>query len=313
MGFNPRPPEPGTAMSGKSRKRMTRTTHTIIFVPHARARFRQFHVSSRLLISVGAVFLISILLGATFTVLWVQSFRKNREMTVLAAENRSLRGRTALLNGKLETIEKQLAEFEERTRRLAIVAGLTAIHDSGTGGVGGLSAVSLDPEASSEAGVAESLRRGAVLSSRLAFIEKRISTQADQLSLTPTLAPVIGVLTAGFGTRTDPFNGRPEFHTGLDISTPAGNRIVAPANGTVVKVCWETGYGRYVEIAHGYGLNTAYGHLAATRVIEGQRVKRGDVIGLVGTTGRSTGPHLHYEVHSGGKAVNPLDFILNAF
>lgn len=292
---------------------MTRKTHTIIFVPHARAKFRQFHVSSRLLITLGAAFLLTIVIGATFTTLWLRSFRKNREMTALAEENKSLRDRTTLLSGKLETIEKQLTEFEERTRRLAIVAGLTGVHDSGSGGVGGLGAIPVDPATSSADGVGEAVRRGAVLSSRLVLIEKRLSTQADQLSLTPTLAPTIGVLTAGFGNRIDPFNGRPEFHTGIDISTPAGNRIFAPANGTVVRVGWENGYGRFVEIAHGYGVNTTYGHLATARVIEGQRVKRGDVIALVGSTGRSTGPHLHYEVHSAGKTLNPLDFILNAF
>ena len=291
---------------------MTRRTHTIIFVPHARARFRQFHVSSRLLIAVGAAFLLTILIGGTFTTLWFHSFRKNREMSALAEENKSLRGRTALLTGKLETIEKQLAEFEERTRRLAIVAGLTGVHDPGTGGVGGLGAIPVDATSAAD-GVGEAVRRGSVLSSRLALIEKRLSTQADQLSLTPTLAPTVGVLTAGFGNRVDPFTGRPEYHTGIDISTPSGHRIVAPANGTVVKVGWENGYGRFVEIAHGYGVNTTYSHLATARVLEGQRVKRGDIIALVGSTGRSTGPHLHYEVHAAGKAVNPLDFILNAF
>ena len=291
---------------------MTRRTHTIIFVPHARARFRQFHVSSRLLIAVGAAFLLTILIGGTFTTLWFHSFRKNREMSALAEENKSLRGRTALLTGKLETIEKQLAEFEERTRRLAIVAGLTGVHDPGTGGVGGLGAIPVDATSAAD-GVGEAVRRGSVLSSRLALIEKRLSTQADQLSLTPTLAPTVGVLTAGFGNRVDPFTGRPEYHTGIDISTPSGHRIVAPANGTVVKVGWENGYGRFVEIAHGYGVNTTYSHLATARVLEGQRVKRGDIIALVGSTGRATGPHLHYEVHAAGKAVNPLDFILNAF
>jgi murein DD-endopeptidase MepM/ murein hydrolase activator NlpD len=291
---------------------MTRKTHTIIFVPHARARFRQFHVSSRLLAGIGAALLLTILIGGTFTTLWFHSFRKNREMSAMAEENKSLRGRTAQLSGRLETIEKQLAEFEERTRRLAIVAGLTGVHDPGTGGVGGLGAIPVDVSSAAD-GVGEAVRRGSVLSSRLALIEKRLSTQADQLSLTPTLAPTVGVLTAGFGNRVDPFTGRPEYHTGIDISTPSGNRIVAPANGTVVRVGWENGYGRFVEIAHGYGVNTTYSHLATARVIEGQRVKRGDVIALVGSTGRSTGPHLHYEVHSGGKAVNPLDFILNAF
>lgn len=292
---------------------MTRKTHTIIFVPHARARFRQFHVSSRLLFSAAAALLLTIVIGGVFTVLWVRSFRKNREMSAMAEENKSLRGSTALLNGKLETIERQLVEFEERTRKLAIVAGLTGLQDSGTGGVGGLTAIPLDPADSTAAGVGEAFRRGTVLTSRLSQIEKRLTTQADQLSLTPTLAPTIGVLTAGYGPRTDPFTGRPEFHPGVDISTPAGNKIVAPAAGTVVKVGWETGYGRYVEIAHGFGLNTAYGHLATARVVEGQRVKRGEVIALVGSTGRSTGPHLHYEVRTGGKSVNPLDYVLNAF
>lgn len=292
---------------------MTRKHHTIIFVPHARARFRQFRVSSRLLIGVGAGFFLSLLVGTTFTVLWVKAVRKNREVSALVAENRDLRGRTAQLNAKLETIEKEIAEFEERTRRLSIVAGLSAVHDPGTGGVGGLTASPIEPFASTEFGLSEATRRGSLLSSRLALVEKKLSGQADLLALTPTLAPAVGVLTAGFGARTDPFTGQQEFHTGLDISTPTGNRIVAPADGTVVKVGWEKGYGRLIEIAHGFGVNTFYGHLEAARVSEGQRVRRGDLIGLVGSSGRSTGPHLHYEVHVGGKPVNPLDYVLNAF
>jgi len=292
---------------------MTRPEHTIIFVPHARARFRQFRVSTRLLIGVASATILSVLLGVTFSVLWVQSIRKNREATTLAAENRDLRSRATQLNGKLETIEKQLAEFEERTRRLSIVAGLTGTADAGTGGVGGLSAVPVELDASAEAGLAEAGRRGAILSDRLKLIEKRLSLQADQLALTPTIVPAAGVLTAGFGARPDPFTGQREFHTGIDISTPTGNRIFAPANGTVVKVAWENGYGRVVQIAHGYGISTLYGHLEAARVVEGQHVKRGDLIALVGTTGRSTGPHLHYEVHQDGRPINPLDYVLNAF
>ena len=86
-----------------------------------------------------------------------------------------------------------------------------------------------------------------------------------------------------------------------------------PASGTVVRVGWENGYGRLVEIAHGFGIRTVYAHLDTSRVIEGQRVRRGDLVGLIGSTGRSTGPHLHYEVMVGGKPVNPLDYVLNAF
>src|SRR5262245_22143845 len=116
---------------------MTGNLHTIIFVPHARARFRQFRVSSRALVVTGAAAVVTVLLGATFSVLWFQSLRSNRKMSAIVEENRDLRSRGKLLNAKLESIEKQLAEFEEKTRRLSIVAGLSSIHDPGTGGVGG--------------------------------------------------------------------------------------------------------------------------------------------------------------------------------
>lgn len=292
---------------------MPKREHTIIFVPHAKARFRQFRVSSRLLWGIGVALLTSVLLGATFSILWVRSIDKNREVSAILAENSDLRSRAATTNARLESLEKQLSEFEDRTRRLSIVAGLSAVRDPGTGGVGGLTAAPIDPAASADSGLSEAGRRGALLSSRLRLVEKRLATQADQLALTPTIAPAAGVLTAGFGQRPDPFTGQPEHHPGIDISTPAGNRIVAPASGTVVKVGVDKGYGRFVQIAHGYGVTTLYGHLQAARVAEGQRVKRGDLVALVGTTGRSTGPHLHYEVRVDGKPSNPLDYVLNAF
>lgn len=292
---------------------MTRKQHTIIVVPHARARFRQFQVTSRLLWSVATAVSLSLLLGVVFGVLWLQSVRKNREVTSLVAENQDLRGRTKSLNAKLESLEKVLAEFEERTRRLSIVAGLSGSPDPGTGGVGGLTALPADDVRHTEAVLEEASRRGLLLSGRLGEVESRLSFQADQLALTPTLAPALGVLTAGFGLRADPFTGRPDFHAGIDISSPKGSRIVAPASGTVVRVGWDRGYGRVVEIAHGFGVRTLFAHLEAPRVTEGQRVRRGDLVGLVGSTGRSTGPHLHYEVQVAGKPVNPLDYVLNAF
>jgi murein DD-endopeptidase MepM/ murein hydrolase activator NlpD len=292
---------------------MTRKEHTIIFVPHARARFRQFRVSSLLIYGVAASVFLTLVLSVTFSTLWIRSIRRNREVSAIVQQNQDLRSRATLLHGKLEAIEKQLSDFEERTRRLSIVVGLSGVQDSGTGGVGGLTAAPLDAAAALEPGFQEAGRRGTLLSSRLKLVEKRLLFQADQLALTPTVAPALGVLSAGFGARSDPFTGSQEFHTGIDISTPMGNRIYAPANGTVVKVAWEKGYGRVIHLAHGFDITTLYGHLEATRVVEGQRVKRGDLIALVGTTGRSTGPHLHYEVHLAGKPVNPLDYVLNAF
>jgi murein DD-endopeptidase MepM/ murein hydrolase activator NlpD len=292
---------------------MTRKVHTIIFVPHARARFRQLRVSSRTLAFVGGAVALLLVAGVVSSFLWIRSLNTGREVSSLLAENQGLRERARLLNGKLEVIDKQLSEFEEKTRRLSIVAGLSATRDSGTGGVGGLLIPAADASASAERGLLDAGRRGAILSARLGAVEKSLAAQAEQLALTPTITPTLGVLTAGFGQRSDPFTGEPERHTGIDISTPAGNRIYAPANGTVVRVEWQHGYGRTVEDSHGYGLSTLYGHLEAARVAEGQRIHRGDLIGLVGSSGRSTGPHLHYEVHVAGKPVDPLSYVLNAF
>jgi murein DD-endopeptidase MepM/ murein hydrolase activator NlpD len=303
----------GADAPGRPERPLTRKQHTIIVVPHARARFRQFQVSSRLIWSVAISVSLSLLLGVVFGVLWIQSVRKNREVSTLAAENLDLRGRTKALNAKLEGLEKLLAEFEERTRRLSIVAGLSGVHDPGTGGVGGLTTLPADNASQVEAVLDETSRRGLLLSGQLGQVEERLAFQADQLALTPTLAPSFGVLTAGFGQRSDPFTGQQEFHTGIDISSPTGGRVVSPASGTVVRVGWQNGYGRVVEISHGFGIRTVYAHLETSRVAEGQRVHRGDLVGLIGSTGRSTGPHLHYEVQVAGKPVNPLDYVLNAF
>jgi murein DD-endopeptidase MepM/ murein hydrolase activator NlpD len=126
----------------------------------------------------------------------------------------------------------------------------------------------------------------------------------------PSSEPVRGtVFTSGFGVRSDPFRGRAAMHTGIDLSGPIGTPIMATADGVVGRSEWVNGYGNLVELDHGRGIQTRYGHLSRSMVTAGQRVKRGDVIALMGSTGRSTGSHLHYEVRIDGKAVNPVPFM----
>jgi murein DD-endopeptidase MepM/ murein hydrolase activator NlpD len=110
--------------------------------------------------------------------------------------------------------------------------------------------------------------------------------------------------------RADPFTGQPAFHEGVDISTSRSEPVLATADGKVLRSGWAGEYGKAIEIAHGDRYTTLYGHLEATLVAEGQTVHRGDRVGLVGSTGRSTAPHLHYEVHVDGHPVNPLEYIL---
>jgi len=131
------------------------------------------------------------------------------------------------------------------------------------------------------------------------------------LALVPYRKPVVGEveLSSGFGVRTDPFLGRPAMHTGLDFRGSMGDPVRATANGKVVSSGWSGGYGRMVEIDHGNGLSTRYGHLSEIDVKVGDVIKIGQVVGLVGSTGRSTGPHLHYETRIDGEAVDPQKFL----
>jgi murein DD-endopeptidase MepM/ murein hydrolase activator NlpD len=131
----------------------------------------------------------------------------------------------------------------------------------------------------------------------------------EDLQFTPSLWPVVGRLTGTFGERLDPFSGEGAFHSGLDISAPYGTEVHASADGVVVDVDTHTGLGRSIRVDHGFGVETVYGHLSAYATEPGRRVKRGEVIGYVGDSGRASGPHLHFEVHMYGTPVNPWKFL----
>ena len=142
-------------------------------------------------------------------------------------------------------------------------------------------------------------------------IIKDLKHQRNLLSSTPSIWPTKGWLASGFGYRVSPFTGLREFHKGLDISNRKGTKVIATADG-VVSFAGKNGFfGNMIKIDHGHGIMTRYGHLEKTLKKRGDVVKRGDVIGLMGNTGRSTGPHLHYEVFLNGLPVNPQKYILN--
>jgi len=138
-----------------------------------------------------------------------------------------------------------------------------------------------------------------------------LKRQRNLLSSTPSIRPTEGWLSSGFGYRVSPFTGLREFHKGLDIAGHKGTEIIATADGVVTFVGRNGSYGKMMKIDHGHGLITRYGHIQKTLKKRGEAVKRGDVIALMGNTGRSTGPHLHYEVLLNGLPVNPKKYILN--
>ena len=139
----------------------------------------------------------------------------------------------------------------------------------------------------------------------------RNATTADwfKANSAPNLWPVEGQVTASFGERIDPFNGEGAFHSGVDIGSSYGGQVLAPADGVVIRSEIMGGYGKMIMIDHGNGISTRYGHLSGYAVAAGQAVHRGDVIGYVGTSGRSTGPHLHYEVRINDTPVNPYKYL----
>lgn len=144
-----------------------------------------------------------------------------------------------------------------------------------------------------------------------AELHKFMENQKILLASTPSIWPTKGWLSSRFGYRKSPFTGEREFHKGIDIAARKSAPIVSPADGIVSVIGWDHGFGKTMYIKHGYGLVTIYGHLEKILVKKGQHVKRREKIALVGNTGRSTGPHLHYEIRLNGVAVNPFSYILN--
>jgi len=156
-------------------------------------------------------------------------------------------------------------------------------------------------------GVLRDLLHG--LESRLRYVRRDVERREALASATPSIWPAHGWLTGTFGGRSDPFTGEPGFHQGLDISTEKGQPVFATADGVIESASYTGDYGNLIVIKHGFGLVTRYGHLSALAVKPGRAVKRGDVIGYVGSTGRSTGVHLHYEILANGQLINPLQLL----
>jgi murein DD-endopeptidase MepM/ murein hydrolase activator NlpD len=239
----------------------------------------------------------------------------------LEQENSSYRAATGALAAQIEALQSAISELGLRARldpvsarameklpaviKNRAVGGTTAAGASAvpTPEVRVASASSLDQTFGMLKGVLTSLE------SHLNIVRHTVEKREALMSATPSIWPIHGWLSAGYGMRSDPFTGEKDFHPGLDISAEKGTPIFATAAGVVEVAARSGDYGNLVVVDHGYGLVTRYGHLSRFSVWVGRTVKRGDVIGYVGSTGRATGPHLHYEVLANGKLINPLQLL----
>ena len=218
------------------------------------------------------------------------------------AENQRLRAENEKQRRELNDLNNRVEAVEDTSRKLAEKSGVVDQEPvlPGTGGP----ALALDPNSL------------AALEKKMNQLERNINayeTILRERGYTPSIWPVVGKLESGFGGRRNPFGGRGyEFHTGQDIDAQTGDPVVAGAKGTVSFAGVQNGYGNLVVIDHGGGLTTRYGHLSHIDVAQGQGVERGQFIGKVGSTGRSTGPHLHYEIRINDEPVDPLQYLLTS-
>jgi murein DD-endopeptidase MepM/ murein hydrolase activator NlpD len=214
-------------------------------------------------------------------------------------ENQRLRAENDRQRRELDRLNSRVEKVEDTSRKLAEKSGVVQEEQSspGTGGP----ELPLD-----EMGLATLAAKMSRLEEDMRAYEKVLRKRG----YTPTIWPVDGKLEGGFGGRRNPFGGSGyEFHTGQDIEAPIGTPVVAGARGRVSFVGWQNGYGQLVVVDHGGGLSTRYGHLSHIDVEIGQTVTRAQLLGRVGSTGRSTGPHLHYEVRINDEPVNPLQYL----
>ncbi len=292
---------------------MPRRLNTVIIVPHSKAKFIKFSFTTRVLAVAVCGFGIALTLSVIAVAYTGSAVQRRVEAGQLERENQELAQVNLQLEHTLAEVQARLDEFEERTSRLALVTGMETEPLGAVLPPVGRTAIGSGGPYDRRADSPEVLRlQGDWILQQLDNVERRIATQDEQLASTPTIAPVRGLVTDSFGTRKDPFTGRLASHSGLDISARRGTPVEAPAAGVVVFTGRNGGLGKTVRISHGFGFTTVYGHLDAISVEPGQEIERGHVIGKLGNTGRSTGPHLHYEVHVDGRPVNPLYYILDS-
>jgi murein DD-endopeptidase MepM/ murein hydrolase activator NlpD len=291
---------------------------TLLVIPNNHSMVREIRLSRFWLGSI--LSLLVLLFGSVtfYSIGYYVNIMDQIKLENLERENRTLLDELRNLNNQFALLNEKIAQISKEDDILRVVADLPQIDpDIKKVGVGGpeyishdrlddLSSSSRDLVKKTVLDVDQMLRQAQLYEASIKEISRQVESKKDTFACLPTIYPTYGYITAGYGFRYHPFTGRREFHRGIDIANRIGAPINATADGMVAGVHYQAYYGKYVIIDHGYGFQTLYAHLHETLVREGQKVKRGDLIAKMGTSGRSTGPHLHYEVHCGDKVMNPL-------
>lgn len=295
---------------------------SILVVPSGGGRHRQFEVSPRLLLSWAGVLVL--LLGAAFFVFSGGAHRMQARQ--LAAKNQAMVEELAGIRQQVASLEGAVEGLSEQNAQARALAGLESIDaevlQAGVGGPGtstprshplwGLDSLYSKDAFATSFDLTALERRVQLLSTSLTEAADSLTRHRDWLESFPSILPARGYISSGFSaSRMHPVHHRPLPHEGMDISAASGSPIVATAKGEVTFTGFRNGYGLTVLIEHGFGYETLYGHASQILVRRGQEVERGEVIALVGRTGITTAPHVHYEVRQNGRPIDPHRFVIN--
>jgi len=299
---------------------MFKKRYTVLIADRSTGVVRRLTVSLRAAVSVAlTVFMIPVLIGLGAKMSAEMEIDGLRASTIaLEVENGNFRATTGELTTQIQSLEAVINDLGARSaldpEQAKAMQKLPAVVKARAAGGNTrsnapissvLSTSLISPE--DTFGALRSLLQG--LESRLRTVSQDVERQQALAAATPSIWPTFGWLTGTFGGRSDPFSGEPAFHQGLDIATDKGQPVYSTADGRVESAAYNGEYGNFLVVTHDFGLTTRYGHLSRFNVKPGATVKRGDVIGFVGSTGRSTGAHLHYEILANGKLVNPLPLL----
>jgi murein DD-endopeptidase MepM/ murein hydrolase activator NlpD len=299
---------------------MATRRYTVLIADRTSGVMRRLTIGLRpTLIAAAAVYALPVLIGLGSHWSALNDLHDLRATNAaLLVENGSYRAATGELTTQIQSLEGVIDELGERasidpTQQRAMEKLPAVIKSRAMGGTekpeAAISSI-LDASISTPEDTFGVLRKMLqALENRLSYVRRDVERTEALAGATPSIWPAHGWLTGTFGGRSDPFTHKPGFHSGLDISLEKGSSVFATADGTVETAAYTGDYGNMIELKHGFGLATRYGHLSAFKVKAGDQVKRGDVIGLVGATGRATGSHVHYEIFVNGQLLNPLQLL----
>lgn len=288
--------------------------YTIIIVPDAQANYKKICLSKRKIQFFAGLIISFFFLLIASIYSSIVTLKENASLKKLIPHNKKLQEENSIYKKAVIDLDKRLEDFTLLAKKLKLMAGITqpadvSIETAGLGGVSEAGGNALSKNTLKD--INKLYKSSDNLNATFKFLEQSFQKQFLLLASTPSIAPVKGFISSGFGFRRNPFTSVSDFHMGIDITAPLGKPVVSSANGTVSFAGFKSGYGNLVSIDHGYGIQTHYAHLSKILVKTGQRVKRWDIIGLVGDTGQSTAPHLHYEIVKNDTPVNPLDYMLD--